>query len=245
MLFLRVIIINLFIFCTLLVTLEMSAKVILFLKDISLSKFFFNKTNKSTASIESSFPEDMNVMRLADFPLVKLHQNYNSQNYNISKSGFRGGQTDFELLRHEHKYIFLSPQNKDVDYIFLGGSTTFGTGTTDKETVSELFKKINPEKNILNLGLSGNNLEGSINVLEEFLRSNKAPQKIIFLDGINEDWCFFNEPEKVNIDWVNLKTVNNPLISRYSVEIIINLAIKKLKFKNEKENREKKIKGEF
>ena len=97
----------------------------------------------------------MNIMKLPDYPIIKIHEKYNSREYNTSETGFKGGQSDFELSRVGHKYIVLSPKNKDINYIFLRGSTTFGVGVCDSQTVPKIFNELNPQKNILNLGLGG------------------------------------------------------------------------------------------
>lgn len=237
----KILITNVFILCTLLVVLELSAKSILFIKDNDLSSLFAKSEVGGVVSSEEAYPHAMDKMRLADFPLLKMHEFYESQNFNVLKSGFRGGQSDFEILKLQHKYVTLRPSNIDVDYIFLGGSTTFGVGVSDKDTVPEIFNELSPELSILNLGLGGNTLEGAIQILQEFLRNNDAPQRTIFLDGINEDWCWFFQPEKVNSDWVNTRSLNNPYVSNYNLEIFIKRAANKYLFTTEKGTGEEEI----
>lgn len=233
--------INVSVLCTLLVVLELSAKTILFIKGNDLYRLFTNTEVGVASPSEDVYPHAMGKMRLADFPLIKLHEYYESRNFNALKSGFRGGQRDFEILKFEHKYVTVRPSNRDVDYMFLGGSTTFGVGVSDKDTVPEIFNELSPEQGVLNLGLGGNTLEGSIQILQEFLRNNNAPQRTIFLDGINEDWCWFFTPEKVNSDWVNKRSVNNPYVSNYNLEILLKKVSNKYLFTTEKGTREKEI----
>ena len=148
--------INVSVLCTLLVVLELSAKTILFIKGNDLYRLFTNTEAGVASPSEDVYPHAMDKMRLADFPLIKLHEYYESQNFNALKSGFRGGQRDFEIFKFEHKYITVRPSNRDVDYMFLGGSTTFGVGVSDKDTVPEIFNELSPEQGVLNLGLGGN-----------------------------------------------------------------------------------------
>ena len=72
--------------------------------------------------------------------------------------------------------------NKDI-WVF-GGSTVWGTGADDKNTIPSLIEKLT-NISTLNLGESGYNTTQELNLLLKELVKHK-PKKIIFYDGVND-----------------------------------------------------------
>ena len=72
--------------------------------------------------------------------------------------------------------------NKDI-WVF-GGSTIWGTGVDDKNTIPSLIEKLT-NISTLNLGETGYNTTQQINLLLKELVKHK-PKKIIFYDGVND-----------------------------------------------------------
>ena len=72
--------------------------------------------------------------------------------------------------------------NKDI-WVF-GGSTTWGTGSDDKNTVPSLIEKLT-NISTLNLGETGYNTTQELNLLLKELVKHK-PKIIIFYDGVND-----------------------------------------------------------
>lgn len=72
--------------------------------------------------------------------------------------------------------------NKDI-WVF-GGSTTWGTGSDDKNTIPSLIEKLT-NISTLNLGETGYNTTQELNLLLKELVKHK-PKKIIFYDGVND-----------------------------------------------------------
>jgi hypothetical protein len=72
--------------------------------------------------------------------------------------------------------------NKDI-WIF-GGSTIWGTGTDDKNTIPSLIEKLT-NVSTLNLGETGYTTTQELNLLNKELVNHK-PQIIIFYDGVND-----------------------------------------------------------
>jgi lysophospholipase L1-like esterase len=72
--------------------------------------------------------------------------------------------------------------NKDI-WVF-GGSTTWGTGSDDENTVPSLIEKLT-NISTLNLGETGYNTTQELNLLLKELVKHK-PKKIIFYDGVND-----------------------------------------------------------
>lgn len=87
------------------------------------------------------------------------------------KNGYRMNSTDenFKL-------------NKDI-WMF-GGSTTWGTGSNDKNTIPSLIEKLT-NISTLNLGETGYNNTQELNLLLKELVKHK-PKIIIFYDGVND-----------------------------------------------------------
>jgi len=72
--------------------------------------------------------------------------------------------------------------NKDI-WVF-GGSTIWGTGADDKNTIPSLIEKLT-NISTLNLGETGYNTTQELNLLLKELVKHK-PKKIIFYDGVND-----------------------------------------------------------
>jgi hypothetical protein len=144
-------------------------------------------------------------MKLGEFPYIRTHYDYKDENYS-SSNGFRGGQSDVVISLN--KYFYYEIKGKKNLTAFFGGSTTFGIGSTDKGTFPEEYKKITNE-NVINFGLGGNNQEGQISLLNYFLKQGYKFNKIIFLDGLNEDGCFFVGRKSTNDNIKHISVTNN------------------------------------
>ena len=219
------------IFLLLMPVLEFSSKVLLDLKNyISLKK----TPQKKIASIPTGFT----LMELGQFPIILTHLDFNYNNYN-SVNGFRGNQSDYEIkLTKNLQYDLIgSPRNITA---FLGGSTTFGIGASDNFTIAELFNKKFPEKNVINLGLGGADQEKEVMLLNYFLKKGYQFEEVIFLDGINEDDCFFREPKNINeaLKSENQISKSNYYISKFWIEYVGN---KLKKYLNKNNFKEKKL----
>ena len=149
-------------------------------------------------------PDQFLIMKLGEFPYFRTHYDYKDENYS-SSHGFRSGQSDVVISLN--KYFYYEINGKKNLTAFFGGSTTFGIGSTDKGTFPEEYKKITNE-NVINFGLGGNNQEGQISLLNYFLKQGYKFNKIIFLDGLNEDGCFFLG-RKSNNDYIKHISVTN------------------------------------
>ena len=70
---------------------------------------------------------------------------------------------------------------------FFGGSTMWGTGSDDKNTIPSHFAKLTGE-NVLNLGESGYLSFQEYTQLTMLLAKGHKPKKVIFYDGVNESY---------------------------------------------------------
>jgi len=182
-------------------------------------------------------PDEFNLMKMGEFPYLRTHIDYKDANYSIY-NGFRSGQSDLVILLN--KYFYYEIKGKKNLTAFLGGSTTFGTGATDKGTFPEQYKKITKE-NVINLGLGNNNQEGQIVLLNYFLKQGYKFNKIIFLDGINEDFCFFFGRKSVSEEIKHVGATNNA--NYYTKQLFFEYLPKKISWllnNNKKNNEESK-----
>jgi hypothetical protein len=195
---------------------------------------------KMNSKINNKFiPDEFTFMKLGEFPFIKTHTDYKDDNYS-SYNGFRGGQSDATISIN--KYFYYEIKGEKNLTAFFGGSTTFGVGATDKGTFPEQYKKITKE-NVINLGLGGNNQEGEIVLLNYFLKQGYIFNKIIFLDGINQDDCFFSGRKSINNSIKNISAFNNS--NYYTVQLFLEYLPNKISrvLNNNKNNREKKKGG--
>ena len=208
----------------LLPVLEFSSKVLLDLKNYISIKV---NSHQKIASI----PTEFTLMELGQFPITLTHLDFNSNNY-TSINGFRGNQSDYEIkLTNDLQYDLIGSRYNIT--AFLGGSTTFGIGASDNFTTAELFNKKFPEKNVINLGLGSADQEDEIMLLNYFLKKGYEFEEVIFLDGINEDDCFFRKAKNINdgLKSNNQGSESNYYISQFWLEYVGN-KLKKLLKKN-------------
>jgi hypothetical protein len=105
---------------------------------------------------------------------------YKNIRINTDKHGFRITQNDTNLYKVEdiEKY--------DEINILVGGSTTFGVGSTsDSSTISSIVSKKNKEV-WLNLGIRGCNSFQEIIHLNRILYKANKVKRIVFLSGVND-----------------------------------------------------------
>lgn len=104
--------------------------------------------------------------------------NFSGEVVNIDRFGFR------KSINHEMNNSFW----------FLGGSTMWGTGSDDKNTIPSIFAKITNEP-VLNLGESGFNSFQELIQLQILLAQGYNPKMVIFYDGVNDggDFCKNNK----------------------------------------------------
>lgn len=73
----------------------------------------------------------------------------------------------------------------------IGGSTTFGWYCAYEESYPAVLESLlAPSANVLNLGLPGLDMTGSLHILVDLLRWGIVPDVVILLDGINEKQGF-------------------------------------------------------
>lgn len=171
--------------------------------------------------------------------LAKLHfeENNNISTQYKSFVGWRRTQYSGETININNEGYRFNP---DIDQsieinkpmaIFLGGSTMWGTGVEDKDTIPEYFRlHSNNAFNVMNIGETGYNAYQSHLELELNIMRGLKPDFIITYDGVNEINHFKNNSGKIShaneknmIDILNInKESSGPLKYRFIVSPIIN-----------------------
>ena len=72
---------------------------------------------------------------------------------------------------------------------FFGGSTIFGTGSSDKQTIPSHYNQLSND-NVFNFGETSWNSRQSLNLLINLIADGEFPKKIIFYDGVNDVLTF-------------------------------------------------------
>ena len=121
------------------------------------------------------FVEFVEQERLGDFTIVSSMGNRCNEN--------------------ENSKCFLPDGGKDEIWIF-GGSTVFGYGVKNNETISAYLEKIlNNEFNVINFGTAFYWSTQERILLSNLLTKYEKPSKIIFINGINEFAKFYKYDE--------------------------------------------------
>ena len=112
-----------------------------------------------------------------------VHQAISSRFLNIDEFGIRSN----------------SPKSPDIASMqgaiwFLGGSTAFGYGVADSETIPAQLERVTGRP-VMNLGVSSYSSSEENLLLHHYLKIGYRPSLALFLDGINEA-CVTNEYER-------------------------------------------------
>ncbi len=97
---------------------------------------------------------------------------------NINDSGFR------DSLNHD----------TENSVWFMGGSTMWGTGSADENTIPSYFAQLSGHK-VWNLGESGFNSFQELIQLQMLLAEGYKPKAVIFYDGVNDGYDFCQNDE--------------------------------------------------
>ena len=150
-------------------------------------------------------------------------------------TGFREKKRNTNFVNINENGIRLNKKNEviklDQSIWFFGGSTTFGYGVADFETIPAYLNN-RSNTNVINFGRGYYYSAQENLLLTQFLKKKIRPKKVIFLDGVNEA-CdlityqntfkfLFNKAQK-NYFW-NYREIMKPIIylsERIKSKIII------------------------
>ena len=125
---------------------------------------------------------DQKNLKFHEEPMNRYYPpDQSSTTLNINSWGFRGQNMELEKSNNEFR-IFV-----------LGGSTVFGTGVFDDETIPALIEKnfseldLNKDIVVINAGISGTNSFDEVKYIKEKILAFE-PDFLIIYDGWNDAW---------------------------------------------------------
>jgi hypothetical protein len=68
----------------------------------------------------------------------------------------------------------------------FGGSTAFGHGVANEDTIAAALERLDPSRRYLNLGVQGYHLNLELDRLVHLLKQGHRPRHVIFIDGLND-----------------------------------------------------------
>jgi hypothetical protein len=199
---LKVIGINFLVLIIILSTLEFMSAFIFDLKDITFS---LTNTNDSRANLVNY--KNVNWAKKHFSETKEVNVEYSS--YVGWKSQYFKGQTiNIDSNGIRQTFPFYAPKVNSVNTMFLGGSTIWGYGVNDANTIPSLFSQIgNSKYSVSNLGEPGYSAFQSTVFLMKYLNiKNKKPDLIITYDGVNNSPTFlpklFSHPKELGINLI-------------------------------------------
>jgi lysophospholipase L1-like esterase len=125
--------------------------------------------------------------KVADFDYVPFiewrHKPYSSETLNIDGNGYR---------MNGNPAAQFADRANTVTVGFFGGSTIWGTGVDDKNTIPALFGNLNSRFRVMNFGERGFDSRQNLNELINLTITQAAPQVVIFYGGYNDVWVHCN-----------------------------------------------------
>jgi hypothetical protein len=114
----------------------------------------------------------------ANHPVLEYQERIQeSENYNV---GIEGIRFDHKVTPETAPYLI----NGSV-WVF-GGSTTFGQGVKDDETITAYLNRIDSSQTYINFGVHAFHQSNEISKMLLLLNKGYLPSKIIFIDGLND-----------------------------------------------------------
>ena len=92
-----------------------------------------------------------------------------------------------DLLSQKHGHVFV-----------FGGSTTFGDGVPDDDTVVAYLNRLDMDNVYLNFGIQAYDSIREIDKLLYLLRKGLRPKQVMFIDGLNDVTTFARSPYEIH-----------------------------------------------
>ena len=102
--------------------------------------------------------------------------------------GFKEKKIQTENINvDENGYRISRNNSKKPDVYFLGGSTMFGYGSNDENTIPSLFSKLTIDSlTVRNLGNGAHNSSQNLIKIQDELLNHERPKYIVSYEGVNE-----------------------------------------------------------
>lgn len=138
-----------------------------------------NKTSNSKAYYPTY--EDKNLSNQIFLEFGKLKTQYRSF------VGWRRNKVKFKFTNISGKYNTRKSSGESINNSswFFGGSTMWGTGASDNQTIPSHFHELT-NKNVFNFGETGWASRQSLNQLISLIGDGHIPNQVIFYDGAND-----------------------------------------------------------
>jgi len=114
----------------------------------------------------------------ANHPVLEYQERIqSSRHYN---TGFEGIRFDDRVNRSNAASLI-----NGAVWVF-GGSTTFGQGVSDNETIPAYLNHLDPSRTYINFGVHAYHQSNEIDKLLLLLRKGYTPSHVVFIDGLND-----------------------------------------------------------
>ncbi len=112
--------------------------------------------------------------------------------YTVGIEGIRylsgwSDETVRDLLSQKEQHVFV-----------FGGSTTFGHGVPDDDTVVAYLNRLDSDNTYLNFGIQAYDSIREIDKLLYLLRKGLRPKQVMFIDGLNDVTTFARSPYEIH-----------------------------------------------
>ncbi len=117
----------------------------------------------------------------------------------------------------------------DPTIAFFGGSTIWGTGVADDETIPAFFDRMTTGWNVVNWGEGGHTTRQGLERLLNLITTNGRPDVAVSYDGFNHVWthCNLAVTRRLNghmleshLDIIHVSANGNAIIARHMVDRI-------------------------
>ncbi len=117
-------------------------------------------------------------------PVLHFTEGFSRPHYTVGVDGVRyePGWSDEQVERWMRETGTRS--------FFFGGSTAFGHGVTDDETITAFLNRREGRARNLNLGVEAYDALREVDKLLHLLRKGRRPERVVFLDGLNDVTTF-------------------------------------------------------
>lgn len=144
---------------------------------------FYLRSTDSTS--RASLPNYSNVDNAE-----QIFSEYNSLSFDYE--AFVGWKTkpykgDVTTVNDEGLRVHDQPSDRPGQVVhFFGGSTTWGEGSADNQTIPAFFQAQNLKTTAINHGQLGYNSRQNLNALIAMYDKNVEPEVVVFYDGVND-----------------------------------------------------------
>ncbi|MEC9376023.1 MAG: hypothetical protein VYA80_06590 [Pseudomonadota bacterium] len=150
-------------------------------KGIELRKKILNTQDENYLKRLDAYPA------LRPHPVLQFTSGFTKGEYTVGLEGVR------YLPNWDDKYVENILKGNNAGYVF-GGSTTFGHGVSDHQTLVAYLNEYDKNLTWLNFGVNAYDSIRETDKLLHLLRQGYRPKSVLFLDGLNDLTTFMASP---------------------------------------------------